>query len=418
MKKYLLLLTLVFPLSLLAQSNYQPGYVIKNNGDTLKGYINYRDWSRTPKVIEFKVNKDDGKATSFGAADIKLFSITGMETYISYIGLVSMDRNKFPDLPIGIDTTKAPDTVFLKQLVAGKNIVLYNNDDRIKTRFFIEELGGAPVELKYYQYYTPYKEAASVQVYKGQLTLYANKFAPGNEKVKSRIEGLNFDQSDLEIIARLLNGGSGGAKKSPATRMFVGVAADFCKTQVNGLLLLSARGSESTTAVVPKISVGYDLFDNPNVQHFALRIEADFWLISPELKVPVQINGTNTYKYYTFTQFTTGIAPQFLLNIYNKPNFKIFVAAGLSFNISIYPVNKTYIDYGDPATVQNFNRQNPVDLQTLWASAPLQAGLTINKNLQVFFVYDLTFASYARVGFDDSGSYSMNVGVRYLFGNK
>src|ERR1700761_1482730 len=89
------LLTLLFPASLFAQSNYQPAYVINNSGDTLKGYINYRDWAKSPRTIKFKQDNKDPDAKTFSAADIKGFSISNLERYVSYIGVVSMDKNIF-----------------------------------------------------------------------------------------------------------------------------------------------------------------------------------------------------------------------------------------------------------------------------------------------------------------------------------
>lgn len=37
-------LTLSFTQTVFCQTNFQPGYIVQLNGDTLKGWIDYRNW--------------------------------------------------------------------------------------------------------------------------------------------------------------------------------------------------------------------------------------------------------------------------------------------------------------------------------------------------------------------------------------
>ena len=39
-----------------SQENYIPGYVIKNNNDTVFGFVDYRNWSKNPVMVKFKKN--------------------------------------------------------------------------------------------------------------------------------------------------------------------------------------------------------------------------------------------------------------------------------------------------------------------------------------------------------------------------
>src|SRR3569832_1724844 len=125
MKTCFIALLIVLPSVLFAQTNYQPGYVVKNNGDTLKGYINYREWDRSPISVEFRINKTDKNVSEFDAQSIKAFGVTGLEHYISYTGLISMDKTSVPNLPTGLDTTKASQSIFMKRITAGKHLALY-----------------------------------------------------------------------------------------------------------------------------------------------------------------------------------------------------------------------------------------------------------------------------------------------------
>src|ERR1700733_6331117 len=92
----LLFLLFLLPLFSLAQSNYKPGYVVTLKGDTLRGFIDYREWDSNPNAINFKTIAANKTAQSFTPADIVYFNIDDMETYQTYTGKISTD-------PVNID---------------------------------------------------------------------------------------------------------------------------------------------------------------------------------------------------------------------------------------------------------------------------------------------------------------------------
>lgn len=136
MRFFYLLITLLLPGVILAQSNYNPGYVVNTNGDTLKGYINYREWYKTPKSIEFKTNLNDESPVIFNASNSNGFQINGFEKYVTYSGLLSMNKIDVAALTYHADTVRKPGRVFLKELVTGKYITLYFQSDDTKIRYF------------------------------------------------------------------------------------------------------------------------------------------------------------------------------------------------------------------------------------------------------------------------------------------
>jgi hypothetical protein len=54
MKKSYLALLLFLPFLSLAQSNYKRGYVITPKGDTLRGYIDFKEWGVILKASNLK----------------------------------------------------------------------------------------------------------------------------------------------------------------------------------------------------------------------------------------------------------------------------------------------------------------------------------------------------------------------------
>lgn len=56
-----ILLTIFTVFSALAQENYQLGWIVPEaNQDTLKGYVDYREWEINPRQIYFK-SADSGQ---------------------------------------------------------------------------------------------------------------------------------------------------------------------------------------------------------------------------------------------------------------------------------------------------------------------------------------------------------------------
>ncbi len=49
-----LLFLFMFLQASFCQENYQPGYIVGLKGDTLHGFINYRNWERNPDKISFR----------------------------------------------------------------------------------------------------------------------------------------------------------------------------------------------------------------------------------------------------------------------------------------------------------------------------------------------------------------------------
>jgi hypothetical protein len=238
--KLLIILLVALPTVIFAQTNFHKGYVVKNNGDTVKGYVDYREWGQNPLSINFRVNKNDQQTQQFTPSSIKSFQIDGLDTYISYVGLISQDRNHFPDLSGKLDTSKIQATIFLKLLTTGSRVSLYSQSDEKKTRFFVAEANEIPVELKYYQYYNDDHDAVERPFFRGQLIFYINKYDPGNAGLINSAESAAFDDAPLTYLINKINGNKGGvvngAPKKSSFRFFAGAGAQYTKTRLLGVL--------------------------------------------------------------------------------------------------------------------------------------------------------------------------------------
>jgi len=412
MKSYLTALFTIVPFVLFAQSNYHPGYVLKNNGDTLKGFINYREWRQNPKSIDFKINKTEKQVLQFNPQSIKEFQVIGFETYISYKGMISMNQTNFSNLPEKLDTTLKSDTIFLKQLATGDHLTLYKYTDEIKTRFFVAETNGIPEELKYYEYYNNAREIVDKPVFKGQLILYINKLHLESPGVVNKLDQAHYEQADLEqLINEADNNDKKTTKKVPLSRFFAGISVGRTTTEVSEINIagLPTDILHDQAAISPRINFGIDFFDNPNVQRFVFRGEAAFSYANPNYAYQIaRVDGTSTRATYSFNQYTASVAPQLLFNFFNKDDFKLYIDAGIAFNFSSYTNNKFVIDQSDIA--------GP-DLAPFWINFPLQVGMVLNKKTEVCLTY-IKKASFSRSSSFDANSQTVSLGVKFLFGKK
>src|SRR5882757_9745214 len=116
MKNFYKALLAVFflPLMAFSQSNYKPGYVVTLKGDTLHGFIDYREWNLTPTAINFKTAITDNKARKLTPEEINSFNINGLEAYERYTGTISMDATDERRINNGRDTSFRTETVFFK----------------------------------------------------------------------------------------------------------------------------------------------------------------------------------------------------------------------------------------------------------------------------------------------------------------
>jgi hypothetical protein len=404
-KTYFIALLIALPSVLFAKTNYHPGYVLKNNGDTLKGYIDYREWVRTPKSIQFKAKETDKNIQEFDPNAIKAFEISGMDRYISYSGIISMDKTDFPDVPVGLDTSKASDTIFLQQVTTGKHLTLYYQNDDVKGRFFISGNSRQITELRYYQYYSDDNVIIEAMPYKGQLGYYINLFNAGDKNLISNTERSKFRQSDLKKIVDKINGYSGdmnNKNKAKNSRFFAGAGINYTQALFDESYGHLFYESFSNAKVYPKLNAGYDVFVNPNVQQTILRAEVSISYVNPRFKLP---DGS----VYTFNQYTMSLVPQILFNVYNKNTFKIYIDGGISFNLSAYSNNKmTYVN-------SDYVEQSPYQLEPYWVNFPLQTGIVINKRLEFALTYTGA-AAYTKYFGLSVANRTMSAGLKYLFG--
>ena len=395
--KLLIILLVALPTVIFAQTNFHQGYVVKSNGDTVKGYIDYREWDITPVSIDLKANLNDSQVVQYKVADTKGFGIKGFETYITYSGLISHDKNHFPDLPTAPDTSKMQATIYLRLISTGSYLSFYSQADNGKTRYFVADGTDAPVELRYNSYYTDQREVVDRPFFRGQLIYYINKYAPTKTGLTSQAEVAAFESDQIGNIIDKINGAStvrtNGQAQSERVRWHLGAGA-----------LLTYSKDASFISIYPHVNAGFDLFNNPNVQQFMFR--ADFSLFGATKRQYYYASSATSSALLSTDQYTFAITPQVIYNIYNTDKLKVYIDGGISLNFSAYS-NSEFA--GQPLDKSSLN------LKTVWFSTPLQTGVVINKKWEAFFTYTPNSNIVPDDGLSTS---SFNLGVKFYLDSK
>lgn len=164
-----------YQLRVQAQENFQPGFVVGVNGDTLRGRIDYRDWVANPKRVVFLDGA--GKRTEYAEGSMTAFGVHD-EVYRSYTVTV-YPYSQDPAVVTASNWSGQPyDTkLFLRLVTTGRLSLWGYHDSTNVVYFFIQKGAQAPVQLRIQNRVVVHNAASDVitdDVYKFQLSDYVS----------------------------------------------------------------------------------------------------------------------------------------------------------------------------------------------------------------------------------------------------
>jgi len=162
MKKHAIVTAAILALLFLApgiqaQQKWNPGYIVKHSGDTLKGLIYYRHQHKSPLFIRFKIdNADTGRV--YKPIDIASFGTKEGKQDI-YYGSFIVDMDYTPTNLAQLKTSPEPDlikdTVFAQLLIGDVKSLYFNEDCKMSKKHYLVETGpGKAKDLVNNSYYT------------------------------------------------------------------------------------------------------------------------------------------------------------------------------------------------------------------------------------------------------------------------
>lgn len=157
-----------------AQTRFEKGHYIKNDGNKVEGLIKNIDWRNNPSSFEYKLT-ENSTVEKKTIDNVKKFVITNKHVYERFKVEIdtssniarSMDMNKNPKLK--------EETLFLKRLVVG-NANLYSYQKSLLNRYFYSLNNESPKQLIYKKYLILNKKKGREEIainnqYKRQLLL-------------------------------------------------------------------------------------------------------------------------------------------------------------------------------------------------------------------------------------------------------
>jgi hypothetical protein len=208
-----ILLGLFSASTLLAQENYVSGYIIKLNGDTLKGFVDYRNWAKSPDGIRFKVTITSDYVR-YKPSEIIGFAAKD-EIYKSAV--VKAENSNYIEISSNPILSFRTDTAFLQTLFQGAKSLYYYKDRYDQDNFYI--LNNSGYELLEYKKYIK-KDAAEHEFmtenkrYVGQLMVYLQDCQGIDVKLKNisytdkKLQNLfeyYYSQQKAEAVVKRIN---------------------------------------------------------------------------------------------------------------------------------------------------------------------------------------------------------------------
>ena len=420
---YYFFLFLLLPFFSKAQSNYKPGYIVILNGDTIRGYIDYREWEANPKQFTFKKSQN-ATIEKYSVNNCNAFGIDGFEYFQKFT--VSVSQNPIDPVKLNNppDTSSIIETVFLRTITKGKLMSLYSLTDHIKGHIYIAENNQNPVELilRLQLNNTDNIGYTTQAIYKHQLQRMAYNYQPDNKKLAMEINSANYDVRDIRPIVDKING-PGNYTQTATTNMlgiglFAGISLVNTQTKVEGAFDFAGQSYNSLS---PTVDVGIDLLQNKNIGNLLLRVDLGFTGSKANFTQYSHGNSTtpNVSK-LSFNQHIVYLNPQILYNFYNTKPLKFYAAAGVVIDYSIF-TNKSYtVAFGGEAptdlTATNFPYMN-----SFYFTLSGKIGIILNDNIDIHMGYWLPYDVNNNVSYNspyDIKTSQYSLGISYLFGAK
>ncbi len=421
----LLILIFAVPTISAAQSNYKPGAVVNLKGDTLRGFIDLREWNSNPDGISFKTALSDAQPQNFTVGDIGFFSITDVAAYQKFTCSISTDDVNPQNLNTYRDTGFKTATVFLKVLQKGKNVALYSYTDRLKTRYyFAEPPAYVPTELTFRLYSTGDAttrtgNTVTEDTYRKQLFAIAAKYNVLNDGLTDALQSANYNYVDLlEVVSKINQISKEEYKKKYAdqtkVRLYAGAAANIAAFNCSpSAIYVIDGGPASKTYVGPAISFGASFAPNPSTDRVEFRLDVTFASIKYDAEYKLLVDPYVPVK-ATFNQLSIAFSPQVIFNVYNAEKFKVYIGVAGIFDFFSY--RNSYFGSQDPKVLDSgLGEANPFYFNNLDDALALKAGVRIGRNVEIFGSYFSNMA-VSQGGYFQMTNSTRQVGLIYFFG--
>jgi hypothetical protein len=218
MRKYLLSGLLLIAGSHLSHSQtFEPGYLVLQRGDTLRGEVENAFWEEPAKVVRFRPTAT-ARPVAYAARQLRSVSLASGRLLRRELLIIDFDaETRLSYLQHGISHRPRPDSVLADVLVQGPATLLgiVLNETR---HFFVQRPGQDRLELAAHNYLViknGTQRIADANNYKAQLLTYFGDC----QYVTSLLPTTAFTEKEMQRLVRAYNRECSGAPPAPETPM-------------------------------------------------------------------------------------------------------------------------------------------------------------------------------------------------------
>ncbi len=386
MKHPLIIVLLFFCSQAAAQERFAEGFLVTNEGDTLRGLIELRETGFNPSEITFK-SSPTSQQKVYTVSEVRYFSVTGISEWQRFTLPINMDPIHLKEVEAYSAPPAVRKTVFLRILQKGKNITLFSYRDELKIRFYaIHSESPEPQELVH-KFLRVGGKFAEVYAFRDLLTFIAERSGTMTEELRFQIKRAQYTELQLLKVVSRINGVEPEKiriqyKVGTGFRAGAGVSISRLHYYGKEEFAVNAKSSPSDSYWV---SLGYDLAANPMIGTLIFRTDlvfgnAEFSTISHDYRYTSDLD-----LFYSFKQHTGSLGLYVLYNIHNRERIKFFVSPGVRLNVSVY--DYTYeMRRTSAGTVEIFSNKD-AEPRRKWISIPVKIGVLIQQKVELGVTY-------------------------------
>ena len=334
------LLGVIFFQPAFSQENFLTGHLITMEGDTLPGFIDYRNWENNPDKISFK-KTPEGEKTIYTPLDILGFKVLD-EFYESAIVEKEVSPILTRDLDIDPAIKTRKDTTFLQTMIQGAKGLYHFKDDG-KDQFYIKHESQFNL-LVYKRYLLEHKGktlAAERNNYLHQLKFYFQDCP----SIQSALKDLAYNKKSMEKVFVFYHDCTQSEikfqKKSEKVKLEIGALAGISIATVNfgGNDFLYLTNADFSSSINPSAGLFFDFILPRNLGKWSFYNEIIF--------TSFQIDGsysdfehenryTNSYTEMEYAYLKLNSLARFK---YPVGNLFVYINAGISNGFAISETN-------------------------------------------------------------------------------
>lgn len=362
--------------SLSAQKNYQAGWILTAEGDTLKGLIDYKNWEINPKTINFK-SSTGAASKAYGPLNLKAFEVHGYDHYVAATLVKDMLPVDLQELEYEGTLRQEPDTVFLRTLVNGSKVSLYELVD-IKPHYFIKGANGDFEELLYRRLLSKANstQAITYPIYQEQL----RQLAMEDHSLQKKIAQAAYKEEELKNIVVRLNGtpintAAPKERGEKLYRLFAGAGLGATNIRFEGESE-ALNVLQSKAYLGPVLEGGIDLYNKRGFHNLMFRLLLKYSTIG--FNGEAVANGSKRQYLLKMNMITP--AAYILYSIVRTQDSKLYLGVGGGYNLTSYSSNR-YVTTDTWAGASS-EKDNYLDMGN-WVDFHAKLGYTFKDRFEV-----------------------------------